>query len=195
MITGYPVSFILFLIVALFYGMDFYFMQHFDPARTDNQKGWAWDYTLFTMLLGLIIILQPILLPQLSWRVISPWGIAIQVMGLLCVIASFTFHIWARVNLKKYYTERIEVQSDHHIIDTGPYAIVRHPIITSFFVFVFGIFLINPAWTTLAIAIYIFWDFYHAALQEEELLSVTLPDYVAYMDRTSQFLPRPWMKR
>jgi protein-S-isoprenylcysteine O-methyltransferase Ste14 len=59
---------------------------------------------------------------------------------------------------------------------------------------VIGLFLVNPALTTLAMLIYTFWDFTRAARQEEELLSKSLPDYAAYMARTARFLPNPWRK-
>jgi protein-S-isoprenylcysteine O-methyltransferase Ste14 len=42
--------------------------------------------------------------------------------------------------------------------------------------------------------LYALWDFSHAALREEKLLSASLPDYTAYMQRTPRFLPRLWRK-
>jgi protein-S-isoprenylcysteine O-methyltransferase Ste14 len=73
--------------------------------------------------------------------------------------------------------------------------LVRHPIITSFFGLVIGLFLINPAIPTLLLILYTFWDFSKAARREEILLSKSLPDYQAYLDRTPRFLPHLWGRK
>jgi protein-S-isoprenylcysteine O-methyltransferase Ste14 len=99
-------------------------------------------------------------------------------------------NIWARVYIRQFYTEYIEVQPGHQVIDTGPYAYIRHPLIMSFFGLAIGIFFINPAITTLLLAIYTFWDFTRSARKEENLLSAALPEYITYMARTPRFLPR-----
>ena len=194
MITAIPLSILLFAIVTLFFVMDFYFMRRYDRERADDRKGWSWDYTLFTLGMGLVIILQPVLLPKIGFSTPAVWGLVFQGAGLALVLASFGLHIWAREHLKKFYTERVEVQTDHQLIDSGPYALVRHPIITSFFAMAVGVFLINPALTTLAAVVYAFWDFLRAAEQEESALSQDVPGYAEYRQRVPRFLPRLWRK-
>ncbi len=193
MLIGIYQSITTLVTVAAFYIMDFLFMRQYDRERKTG-KGWSWDYTLLTIFIGTVIIIQPLLLPFLGWHTTSPIGLALQILGLTIIAASFGVHIWARIHLQKFYVERVEVQQDHQVVDTGPYALVRHPIITSFFALVIGLFLINPAITTLPVIAYTFWDFGRSARQEEVLLSKTLPAYPAYMKRTPRFLPhlRRW---
>jgi protein-S-isoprenylcysteine O-methyltransferase Ste14 len=38
------------------------------------------------------------------------------------------FAVWARSHLGKYWSGRITLKEDHRVIQTGPYAWVRHPI-------------------------------------------------------------------
>jgi protein-S-isoprenylcysteine O-methyltransferase Ste14 len=97
--------------------------------------------------------------------------------------------VWARLHLRQFYAERVEVQPEHYVVDTGPYAHVRHPLFTSFFVFVTGLLLVSPALPTLLVAAYAFWDFSRAARQEEELLSEHLAGYKDYMARVPRFVP------
>jgi protein-S-isoprenylcysteine O-methyltransferase Ste14 len=111
------------------------------------------------------------------------------------IMTSLGLHIWSRVHLKHYYAERVEVQPEHKVIDTGPYKLIKHPVITSFFGIATGLFLINPALTTLAALLYTVWDFTRAAQQEEDLLSRSLPGYADYAVRTPRFLPRVWKSR
>jgi protein-S-isoprenylcysteine O-methyltransferase len=147
------------------------------------------------MLTVAILVLQPVFLPILSLRTKEPWGLSIQGTGLLLIVASLALHVWSRMHLGRYYAERVEVQPDHEVIDSGPYKLVRHPVITSFFGMAAGLFLVNPAITTLAALTYTVWDFARAARQEENLLTRSLPGYAEYARRTPRFLPRPWKSR
>ncbi len=97
---------------------------------------------------------------------------------------------WARVHLRQFYAERVELQPGHQLVCSGPYARVRHPLFLSYFMLAFGVLLVNPALPTLAIVIYALWDFTRAARQEEQLLAANLPGYAEYMARTGRFLPR-----
>lgn len=194
MIHSLPLTILLALIITAFFVMDFYFMFHYDQHRNEGGKGWAWDYTLFTIGIGLVVLLQPVLFPKLGWSTAALPGIMIQIAGGISVLLSFFLHIWARQHLRHFYTERVEVQAGHQVIDTGPYALMRHPIITSFFLLAGGVFLLNPAVTTFLAFVYAVLDFNKAARQEENLLSGTVPGYKEYMARVPRFFPylREW---
>jgi protein-S-isoprenylcysteine O-methyltransferase Ste14 len=189
MLHGISLTIVLAVIVAAFFVMDFYFMFRFDQNRNTGGKGWAWDYTLFVAGIGLIVLLQPALFPQIGWTTTALWGIVMQVLGGVSVLLSFVLHIWSRQHLRHFYTERVEVQTGHQVVDTGPYALMRHPIITSFFFIAGGVFLLNPAVTTLLAFIYVVFDFNKAARQEEQLLGSTVPGYKDYMARVPRFFP------
>jgi len=188
MIQSLLLSLLLLVVMVIFYSIDFAFLSRYDRQRQKG-KGWAWDYTLMTVAGALIVILQPWLWPRLGWWTGSAWGLAIQGCGFVCVVASFGLHVWARLHLQKYYAERVEVQPDHQVVQSGPYAFVRHPVIASFFLLSIGIFLVNPALTTALALLYTVWDFTRAARQEEELLSQNLPGYADYMQRVPRFIP------
>lgn len=190
MIQSLPLTILLALIVVSFFVMDFYFMFRYDQNRNEGGQGWSWDYTLFTIGIGLVVLLQPFLFPKLGWSTSAFHGIAVQIAGGISVLLSFFLHIWSRQHLRHFYTERVEVQSGHQVIDTGPYALVRHPIITSFFLLSGGVFLLNPALTTFLAFVYVIFDFNKAARQEEKLLGRTVPGYEEYMTRVPRFFPR-----
>lgn len=195
MIQGAALTIILAAIVAAFFAMDFFFMFRYDRERKEEGKGWAWDYTLFTIAIGLTVLLQPILFPKIGWGTSALWGLVMQALGGLSVLLSFILHIWARQHLRHFYVERVEVQDGHQVVDTGPYSLMRHPIITSFFLLAGGIFFINPAVTTLLAFAYVLADFNKAARQEEVLLGSTVSGYADYMTRVPRFFPRLWMRK
>jgi protein-S-isoprenylcysteine O-methyltransferase Ste14 len=195
MLTGVPQSAATLLTVLLFYAMDFLLIRRHDKKRQASGSGRAWDFTLFIFLMVAVLVLQPILLPPISYRTDASWGLLLQLLGVFLILAALALHIWSRAHLGHYYAERVEVQPGHRVIDTGPYKLMRHPVITSFFGIATGLFLINPALTTLAALLYTLWDFTRAARQEEELLTRTLPGYSDYALRTPRFLPRLWRSR
>jgi len=189
-LIGLPQSAATFLTILLFYTVDFLLIRRYDKQRQASGSGRAWDFTFFIFLLAAVLITQPILLPFLSYHTSAAWGLTVQLLGGFLILAAFALHIWSRTHLRHYYAERVEVQPGHQVIDSGPYKLMRHPVITSFFGIAAGLFLINPALTTLAALLYTIWDFTRAARQEEDLLTRTLPGYADYARRTPRFLPR-----
>jgi protein-S-isoprenylcysteine O-methyltransferase Ste14 len=60
------------------------------------------------------------------WRsasVVAWLMVALALLGLL-----FTW--WARIHLGRLWSSSVGRKADHHVVDTGPYGLVRHPIYT-----------------------------------------------------------------
>lgn len=60
------------------------------------------------------------------WRLpdAAAWvTVALVFIGLL-----FTW--WARIHLGRLWSSNVARKADHHVVDTGPYGLVRHPIYT-----------------------------------------------------------------
>ena len=198
MLLGIPQSAATLLTILFFYAMDFTLIRRYDKQRQasgTSGTGRAWDFTFFIFVMVAILVLQPLFLQIISFRTNQTWGLFIQLFGLIVILTALALHIWSRAHLQHYYAERVEVQPEHKVINTGPYALMKHPVITSFFGIASGLFLINPSLTTLAAMIYTIWDFTRAAQQEEDLLSKTLPGYVDYARQTPRCLPRLWRSR
>jgi protein-S-isoprenylcysteine O-methyltransferase Ste14 len=190
MLLGIPQSLAILLAIILFYVMDFTLIRRYDKKRQASGSGRSWDFTLFIFATVAMLVLQPILFPRISFRTTQTWGLVMQIVGALLILIALALHIWSRVHLQQFYAERVEVQPEHQVIDSGPYALMRHPVITSFFGISTGLFFINPSIFTLATLLYTIWSFGRAARQEEELLGKTLPAYGDYARRTPRFLPR-----
>jgi protein-S-isoprenylcysteine O-methyltransferase Ste14 len=195
MLTGIVQAIVTLFTVAIFYTIDSILIRYYDRQRSASGSGRAWDFTLFIFAMVAALVLQPVLLPTLGFRTDQPWGLMIQVLGIFIIFAALGLHIWSRAHLRHYYAERVEVQPEHKVIETGPYRLMRHPVITSFFGIAIGLFLVNPALTTIAALLYTIWDFTRAAQQEEALLTRTLPGYTEYAQQTPRFLPRIWRSR
>jgi protein-S-isoprenylcysteine O-methyltransferase Ste14 len=46
------------------------------------------------------------------------------------MVVGFAFAWWARIHLGRLWSGQITKKADHHVVDTGPYGMVRHPIYT-----------------------------------------------------------------
>jgi protein-S-isoprenylcysteine O-methyltransferase Ste14 len=172
-----------------FYIGDFLLMHRFDRQRTDPGSGRSWGYTIFVIVAFGLMVAQPLTVPGLGLQLMGSLGAVTFGAGLALVALGLALYFWARWHLGHYYVEDVVVQNDHRVVDTGPYATIRHPAFTSFFLVAGGFLLINPSALTLAAAVYTLTDFVGAAKREEQLLCEEVPGYEAYMGRTGRFLP------
>jgi len=60
------------------------------------------------------------------------WTVPVAAQWAMVGLASLglMFCWWARLHLGALWSGRITRKEDHHVVDTGPYALVRHPIYT-----------------------------------------------------------------
>jgi protein-S-isoprenylcysteine O-methyltransferase Ste14 len=134
---------------------------------------------------GAVLLLAPV--AQLWWPVAEPvrWAMA----GL--VAAGFAFCWWARLHLGRLWSGAVVRKEGHHIVDTGPYALVRHPIYTGLILSGFATAVARGGLVPLAGAglIVVAWTI--KARLEERLLRAELgaAAYDAYAQRTPMLVP------
>jgi protein-S-isoprenylcysteine O-methyltransferase Ste14 len=189
MLTGIFQTVIILWAAITFYVIDFILIGTYDKQRLSSGTGRSWDYTIIMLLILVVVAAQPVFLPWAGIKIDNVSGLAMQMLGVALLAVSLRLNVWARRHLQHFYSERVELQSEHRIIDTGPYVYVRHPVFTSLFGLVIGLLLVSPSLPTIVLAIYTFVDFTRAARREEELLSKNLPGYTSYMKRTNAFIP------
>lgn len=191
MFTGVYQSLVLLLTIVVFYAADFFLMRRFDKLRAPGfGSSRSWSYTLLAFGLGGLVVAQPVFLPQLSFYTPALSGLALQIFGILLIGSGLLLHWWARVHLGQFYGEREEVQPGQYLITRGPYAYIRHPLYTTYYLISIGYLLVCPSLVVLAVVGWACWDFTQAVFREEKLLADNLPGYAEYMKRTPRFLPK-----
>lgn len=87
----------------------------------------------------------------------------------------------------------IEIARDQHVISTGPYALVRHPMYASSFVWLVGMSLALGSWWGVLMLLAILPALIWRILDEEKLLTASLPGYREYCQTVRyRLLPQVW---
>jgi protein-S-isoprenylcysteine O-methyltransferase Ste14 len=146
-------------------------------------------YQIMTMV-GLILLFGP---PVAQIAVARLWP-ANEAFGWIMfglTFLTFAFMWWARIEMGRLWSGYIAIGADHRVIDSGPFAIVRHPIYTGIIV---ASFLMAAAQGTLAAfggALLLSLSFCMKAQLEETFLRKELgpQDYDAYRRRVPMLVP------
>jgi protein-S-isoprenylcysteine O-methyltransferase Ste14 len=116
--------------------------------------------------------------------IINYLGITLMLFGLLIRIISMK-------QLGKYYSTLLFANNDHHLIKTGIYKYIRHPIYLGDLILYFGFCL---ALSNFIIFLFIMSSFVFAYLlrikQEEKMMQESFSDeYTAYIKKTKKLIP------
>lgn len=105
--------------------------------------------------------------------------------------AGFLFCWWARIHLGRLWSGTVTRKADHHVVDTGPYAIVRHPIYTGIIAAAFATAVGRGSNGALLGAALIVAGFWIKARLEERFLRTELgaEAYDAYARKTAMLVP------
>ncbi len=113
-----------------------------------------------------------------------------KALGVALMIAGFVTR-WAGMwTLKKFFSANVAVQSDHRLVIKGPYKWVRHPGYFGGWLSFLGLGLALGNWIALVIlAALTIPAFLFRITVEERVLRAAFPDYAAYAERVSKFIP------
>jgi protein-S-isoprenylcysteine O-methyltransferase Ste14 len=116
---------------------------------------------------------------------VSVVGDAIIVLSFLAIFRVVKVNSWAASNVR--------VEAGQQVIDTGPYAYVRHPMYAAAIWLFVGIPLALGSWRTLALVVPFLPVLLWRLLDEEKLLARELPGYTEYMRRVKyRLVPHVW---
>jgi protein-S-isoprenylcysteine O-methyltransferase Ste14 len=140
------------------------------------------------------LVVGSILVVHFTWqdigRLTDPsWWI--ELPGLVLLVASTGFTIWARLRLGRMWSSSPNVlQKDHELRNDGPYAITRHPIYTGLLGMVVGTVLVNGLGSSLGFLVIVAVFLASRIPVEEHLMSTTFPDeYRSYRERVPLLVP------
>ena len=142
-------------------------------------SGWL----LATRHMPIEALTRPVFAPAVHAR--YPIGAALVALGL-------GFASWARFHLGRNWSGSVTVKAGHELIDTGPYARVRHPIYTGLILALIGSAVALDEWRgVLAVAIAIASLWRKLNVEERFMLEAFGDRYADYRRRVPALVPRP----
>jgi protein-S-isoprenylcysteine O-methyltransferase Ste14 len=126
-----------------------------------------------------------------DWTILPQPDPLLAGAGSLLALTGGLLSAWARVTLGRLFSPHLGVQREHQLIESGPYAIVRHPMYLGIIDFIFGSALVWNDAGLLALAA-AFTVFFTVQLRfEEEIFARHFGEaYARYRRRTPALLPR-----
>jgi protein-S-isoprenylcysteine O-methyltransferase Ste14 len=121
----------------------------------------------------------------------APW---LNVLGGALVVAGFLATVLVfRENSFAAPVIRVQAEREQRVIDTGPYAVVRHPMYAAAVLYLAGMPLLLGSWYGLLVVPLMFAGIAPRAVLEERLLKRELPGYADYMKRVRhRLIPGVW---
>jgi protein-S-isoprenylcysteine O-methyltransferase Ste14 len=120
-----------------------------------------------------------------------PRSAALYDLGLAMTSAGIAVAIWARYHIGEYWSARVTLKYDHKLIQTGPYARMRHPIYSGLLLAWAGTALAIGRWSSLVALVAVITVILSKAIREQRLLEKEFGQaYHDYRERTGLLFPR-----
>jgi protein-S-isoprenylcysteine O-methyltransferase Ste14 len=154
----------------------------------------AWDkaiMAIFVVLWTGSLVLSALDAGRFHWSQVPVW---LQVIGaILVALGYYVFYLTFRENSYAAPTVKIQSERGHRVVDTGPYALVRHPMYAGALPFFIGTALLLGSWWGLAVTPLLAALLAVRLLLEERTLANELPGYRDYAARVHyRLVPGIW---
>jgi protein-S-isoprenylcysteine O-methyltransferase Ste14 len=115
-------------------------------------------------------------------------------VGLAVMWAGFALRAWAVRTLGQFFRVEVTVEEGQRLVDTGPYARLRHPSYTGLLVFYLGLGIALDSWLSIAAAVLLpLAAVVNRIAHEERTLRRELGEqYERYSMRTARLIPGVW---
>ena len=165
------------LFIVFFYALIIllYFLR--GSARLTNRS-------VVTNIIAVLATFTPFVFPFLGKReLISP---IMVIIADIIMIFGMVLSIYSLSVLGRNFSI---IPQGRHLVQRGPYKLVRHPLYLGELITVFGIALAGFTTSKLFVYLLLIACQVYRALQEEELLRKMFPEYDEYCSRTVRFIP------
>lgn len=163
-------------------------------ARSRIQPGTKlWDYIFIALVIGGMAAILPVagFDRRFGGASAPDW---IVVLGYVVFIISFIGQVWPQA-VNRHFEPGVRIQDDRGqtVIDTGPYAIVRHPGYISGSLLALGVAMVLGSWWAFVPIVIVVVGLIVRTVFEERTLRAELPGYAEYTQRVKwRWVPGVW---
>jgi protein-S-isoprenylcysteine O-methyltransferase Ste14 len=120
--------------------------------------------------------------------------LAVFWLGFAILLSGALLRVWSVVVLGSSFRTTVEVSHNQHVVQRGPYKIVRHPSYSGALLMCCGYGIAEQNWLSLAIAIGLplIALLYRIHVEEAALVSGIGPEYQEYQKHTKKLIPGIW---
>jgi protein-S-isoprenylcysteine O-methyltransferase Ste14 len=168
----------------------------FWSSRSEKRRGTVAEIPLRVLIFAGSILLFMLPLNHGYYAQVQLWrpGAALSWILVAMTLAGFLFTWWARIHLGRLWLAwGVTKKAGHHVVETGPYRLVRHPIYSGLMLAAFATATEKGTSFSLLGAAFITLSFYIKARLEERFLRAELGEeaYDAYARKTAMLVPLP----
>ena len=117
-------------------------------------------------------------------------SLTVGILADCLVLAGASFTVWARIALGRNWSAEVTFKQDHDLIESGPYALVRHPIYTGLLLMAFSTAIAYGRAIGFALFVSICGGLWWKARDEERIMSSHFPEaYAKYKTRVRAIVP------
>lgn len=161
-----------------------------DTAVQQEGRAVYWLRRIAGRLMIVAVILY-LIYPPFMASLAAPLPDAVRWLGFGVGIVSLPLLIWVQRALGRQWSRNLQLQDEHQLVTSGPYALVRHPMYSVISLSFLTVALIAANWLVIVFAIGSFAAIFARIRSEEEMMLAAFPDeYPAYKRRTGRLLPR-----
>ena len=155
-------------------------------SAMDKENAKSWDKMLVFLMAVVAPFTQLIVAGfDFRWHGSPDFPLWVELLGAVMVIIGYLFATWAMMTNQFFSsTVRIQTERGHHVIQTGPYSVVRHPGYSGSLIGTLGIsLLLGSLWSfipfiVMAVVVFV------RAQKEDDTLQAELEGYREYTQKT-----------
>lgn len=147
------------------------------PRLGARGEGWIGIQTL-----GIVAVLLGGYLAPTEWT--GTQRVVGLVVGTALALAGVALFAWGTMTLGRLFSIWVAPRPAGHVVTTGPYRLVRHPVCAGQVILAFGYALLCGSLPAVALAVLYLAVVLLKVTREEAWLRATYPDYAAFATRT-----------
>jgi protein-S-isoprenylcysteine O-methyltransferase Ste14 len=152
------------------------------PSLGPRGEGWV-------LIQGVLLVL----VAAAGWSLGPDWSGPVRfggiVVGIALIASGIALAVRGVADLGRAMTPLPRPRDDGELVQTGAYALVRHPVYGGLILAAFGWALLKASFVAIAFAAVLGLFFLLKSTREERWLEQCYPDYPAYRARTRRFIP------
>ena len=119
-----------------------------------------------------------------------PVDVPLLCVAVILMVCGFSFTIWARRHLGRYWSATVTLKEGHKVIESGPYGLVRHPIYSGLLLSMAATVMTIGTWQGLCGYAALLAALIFKMAAEERLLTANLGEaYKEYQKRVKALIP------